>query len=129
MRLIDADALIKIIENTYLEGDSKLSFRVDGATEDTLIGKFQTIDIISDMPTVCDIEWIPVSERLPTPRETENMIAKYYLIQNEYGDMMVARYVGKGWEQMYQHDYIEDKVVAWMPLPKPYEPQESEDNE
>ena len=43
--------------------------------------------------------------------------------------MMVARYVGKGWEQMYQHDYIEDKVVAWMPLPKPYEPQESEDKE
>ena len=56
MRLIDADALIKIIENTYLEGDSNLSFRVDGATEDTLIGKFQTIDIISDMPTVCDID-------------------------------------------------------------------------
>ena len=58
MRLIDADALQKIIENTYLEGDSKLSFRVDGTTEDTLIGKFQTIDIIFDMPTVDVLEQI-----------------------------------------------------------------------
>lgn len=58
MRLIDADALSKIIENTYLEGDSKLSFRIDSATEDTLIGKFQTLDIISDMSTVDIFEQI-----------------------------------------------------------------------
>ena len=64
--------------------------------------------------------WIPVSERLPEPKETENLIAKYYLIQNEYGDMMVARWDGNGWEQMYQHEYLEDDVIAWMPLPKEY---------
>ena len=64
--------------------------------------------------------WIPCSERLPKPKETENLIAKYYLVQNEYGDMMVARWDGKGWEQMYQHEYLEDDVIAWMPLPEKY---------
>lgn len=62
--------------------------------------------------------WTSVSEKLPKPKETENLIAKYYLVQNEYGDMLVARWDGKGWEQMYQHEYLEDDVVAWMPLPE-----------
>lgn len=70
--------------------------------------------------------WTPVSERLPKPKETEDLIAKYYLVQNEYGDMMVARWDGKGWEQMYQHEYLEDDVIAWMPLPKPYKSESEE---
>ena len=65
--------------------------------------------------------WISCSERMPEPKETENLIAKYYLVQNEYGDMMVARWDGNGWEQMYQHEYLKDDVVAWMPLPERYE--------
>ena len=73
-----------------------------------------------------DKEWVSCSERLPEPKETENLIAKYYLVQNEYGDMMVARWDGKGWEQMYQHEYLEDDVVAWMPLPEPYKAESEE---
>ena len=70
-------------------------------------------------------KWIPVSERLPKPNECVGNVCRYCLIQNEYGDMMVARWDGQGWEQMYQYgEYIEDEVIAWMPLPKPYEPQE-----
>lgn len=73
--------------------------------------------------------WITVGERMPKPNETEHMIAKYYLVQNEYRDMMVARWDGKGWKQMYQpNSYLEDDVIAWMPLPSPYELQESEDD-
>lgn len=53
-RLIDADKLIKVTETMYLEGDSPLSFRVDGNTEDTMIGKFQMIDTISDAPTILE---------------------------------------------------------------------------
>lgn len=35
--------------------------------------------------------WIPVSERLPKAGEyiRDGDVAKYYLVQNEYGDMMV----------------------------------------
>jgi len=75
-------------------------------------------------------EWIPVSERLPKAGEYVGNVAKYYLVQNEYGDMLVARYThSEYWEQIYQMKPIADEVVAWMPLPKPYEPQKSEDKE
>ena len=81
------------------------------------------------LPPVTPTGWITVSERMPKPNETEHMIAKYYLVQNEYGDMMVARWDGKGWKQMYQpNSYLEDDVIAWMPLPSPYELQESEED-
>jgi len=71
--------------------------------------------------------WIPVSERLPEAGEYIGNVAKYYLVQNEYGDMMVARYThSEYWEQIYQLNPIGDKIVAWMPLPQPYNA-ESED--
>ena len=72
-------------------------------------------------------EWIPASERLPEAGEYIGNVAKYYLVQNEYGDMMVARYThSEYWEQIYQLEPVGDKIVAWMPLPKPYKA-ESED--
>ena len=65
--------------------------------------------------------WIPCSERLPVTGEYIGNVAKYYLVQNEYGDMFVARYdSSKHWIRTYQITPIGDKVVAWMPLPKPY---------
>lgn len=66
-------------------------------------------------------EWIPVTERLPKPNEYENDVRAYYLVQNEYGDMMVCSWDGRCWMQMYRHTHVEDKVVAWMPMPKPWE--------
>lgn len=84
---------------------------------------------LRELPSVTPPGWVTVSERIPKPNETEHLIAKYYLVQNEYGDMMVARWDGKGWKQMYQsNSYLEDDVIAWMPLPSPYELQESEDD-
>ena len=65
-------------------------------------------------------KWIPVSERLPKAGEYIGDVAKYYLVQNEYGDMMVARYThSEYWEQIYQQKPIGDEIVAWMPLPDP----------
>lgn len=77
---------------------------------------------IENMPTedVKQEQWIPVSERLPEPNAWNGLTARHYLIQNEYEDMLVARYDGKGWEQIYQHKYLEDDIIAWMPLPEPY---------
>lgn len=72
-------------------------------------------------------KWIPVSERMPKPGEGVGLVSRYYLVQNEYGDMMVARYTrNRHWEQMYQYGPCADEIVAWMPLPKPYKA-ESED--
>jgi len=71
--------------------------------------------------------WIPVTERLPEAGEYVSDVAKYYLVQNEYGDMLVARYTHEEyWEQMYQLRPIADEIVAWRPLPEQYKA-ESED--
>ena len=65
--------------------------------------------------------WIPVSERLPKAGEYVGNVEKYYLVQNEYGDMLVASYTHSGyWEQIYQLKPYTDEIVAWMPLPKAY---------
>ena len=70
-------------------------------------------------------KWIPVTERLPKAGEYVGDVAKYYLVQNEYGDMLVARYThSEYWEQIYQHKPYADKIVAWMPLPEPYKESE-----
>lgn len=66
-------------------------------------------------------KWIPVTERLPKAGEYVGDVAKYYLVQNEYGDMLVARYThSEYWEQIYQLKPCADEIVAWMPLPEPY---------
>ena len=89
-----------------------------------------SIEVINGMAdTIAELEqklaereWIPASERLPKAGEYVEDVAKYYLVQNEYGDMLVARYTHSGyWEQIYQLKPYADKIVAWMPLPEPYE--------
>lgn len=66
--------------------------------------------------------WIPVSERLPE-KNVE------VLATTEWGAVTIAEmYSANDW---FIHEGTTnaeiDEIVAWMPLPKPYEPQESED--
>ena len=63
-------------------------------------------------------EWIPCDEKLPKPNELVDNVRKYYLIQDEYGDMYVARYTRDGWISI--DSILQDNIVAWMPLPEPY---------
>ncbi len=81
-------------------------------------------DLIETLPDAkSTYEWTPCSEEVPEPNMTVGNVKKYYLVENEYGDMMVASYNrGSGrtwWEQMY-HGEVTDEIVAWMPLPEPY---------
>ena len=98
----------------------------DYANENALV-----IKDIKALPSVTSQEprWISVSEKLP--KDFETVIAsvdKGYVYPE-------ARYSKeKGWEWAYESGAeiwkkIECDVIAWMPLPKPYEPQESEDKE
>lgn len=76
----------------------------------------EAIDYIYQTP-----QWTPVSEGLPKAGECVGNVIKYYLVQNEFGDMLVARYTHSGyWEQIYQYKPCADEIVAWMPLPEPY---------
>ena len=74
------------------------------------------IDTIKAMPS----EWIPVSEALPKENEYVGNVCKYYLIQDEYGDMHVAHLSGRGWETIESVKALGCDVVAWMPLPEPW---------
>ena len=66
-------------------------------------------------------KWTPVSEKLPKAGEYVGNVAKHYLVQNEFGDMLVARYTNSGyWEQIYQLNPIADEIIAWRDLPQPY---------
>ncbi len=117
---------IKECEMTIMREETKL---------ETLRHTKRNLDeYFEDLPFVTPTSaWIPVSERLPKSDERIGDVAKYYLVQNEYGDMMVARYThgkywdGDYWEQMYQFKPVKDEIVAWMELPRLYEPQESEE--
>lgn len=65
-------------------------------------------------------EWIPCSERLPKENEYVGDVCKYYLIQDEYGDMYVAHLSSVGWIPINSLKAISDEVIAWQSLPKSY---------
>ena len=62
--------------------------------------------------------WIPVSERLPEINDD-------VLISLEWG-IDIGRYSDGEWCSEWINNYDDGNVWAWMPLPKPYEPQESD---
>jgi len=85
------------------------------------------IEDFKELPSVN--QWIPCFEKLPDENEMVLISAKYigHLSQN-------APYVEEGffthdgWYSAYGDDYSEllAKVVAWMPLPKPYKGESDE---
>lgn len=66
--------------------------------------------------------WIPVSERLPKENEYIGNVCKYYLVQDEYGDMHVAHLSSVGWIPMESLKAIGDEIIAWRELPQAYVP-------
>jgi hypothetical protein len=68
--------------------------------------------------------WIPVSERLPEIRQ--NVLCQCR--GNNYSVLRLNH--DSDWECVYPRTtYMQSFVIAWMPLPEPFEPQESEDKE
>lgn len=76
--------------------------------------------------------WIPVSERLPKSSGVY-IVSRWFSDGEESAILTDANYYdGNGdWYNdnriNWGRDLVTDKIVAWMPLPKPYEPQESEE--
>lgn len=118
MRLIDADEL-------------KVDYIVPSTTTNTSCYQYISKEQIDNASTI-DIDpyqkWIPCSERLPEPNQKNKAgtVWKYYLIQDEYGDMHTASCRSKYYDNLNCWVYcntisvVQDKVVAWMELPELY---------
>lgn len=104
-----------------------------------IVKGFMENPLYSDIPKVCrafdmaikaleQIRWISCTERLPEDGDT-------YLVTIEYNGKVIGvdaasyspveGYIDKHWDTF--NDWKEDEdscyhVTAWMPLPKPYEP-------
>lgn len=63
------------------------------------------------------MEWIPVSERLP--EECKNVI----VTDIETSDTYQSQYMGNGYWDC-DNGYFRNRIVAWMPLPEPYNEKE-----
>jgi hypothetical protein len=112
-RPIDADALKDdILKSAVMIDDRGIQTGYEIAIE--LIKKQPTIDV--------EPQWIPCSERLPEVRQ-------WVLCQCRAGIMDVLRLTEDGsWYKGYPNaEYMSGFVVAWMPLPKPYEEKVDDD--
>ena len=93
-----------------------------------LHGEMPEEEFVKALPSVTPArkkeEWISCDEKLPKPNELADNVRKYYLIQDEYGDMHVASYLRNGWISIDSFYTLEDDVIAWMPLPEPYKAEE-----
>ena len=85
---------------------------------------------LSELPSVAipsaepKTEWVPVSERLPEDKQSVLVWC------SQYKNIYCAYLEKKQWWIFGAFiQIVPNEVVAWMPLPKPYEPQESEDKE
>ena len=122
--MIDEKKLIEELEKIF-ETDEE---NIDCTLSDFA---YHVFDCIKAQPKIG--EWIPCSERLPEMhREDMEAEGEYYMISNpvivtegqqiyiaEYEADMDYRY---GWHSLDGEDY--DNIIAWMPLPKPYRPEE-----
>lgn len=108
---ISRQAVLDVVEREQFKGDA--------------------ISEIEKLPSVKPQEpkWIPVSVRLP---EKSGRYLAYII--NSHDDklryVMTCDYSADGyWNWFPDDECASDNVIAWMPLPTPYEPQERSDKE
>ena len=124
MRLIEADAVYKILESCEIRKaiiGNPLSDWEDGYT----CGIERAESEIECAPTVeAELKWIPVTERLPEDNRGKQIIIT---LDPSYGDgkRMVSRCAYFTHGRFYSCEshgvYMNSAVKAWMPLPEPYE--------
>lgn len=103
MRLIDADAMHKFVEDKVAEGKDGWANGVpyEWAYALTAVDMQATIDPESVMP-----QWIPVTERLPDRDDT------VVVFHETMSDTSAAIQIYKAWA-------MSDTATHWMPLPEP----------
>ena len=111
-RLIDADALERAMYEEAFEKDTDMQRWDSGCWI-----RYKLYERVLDAQPIVDIEphWIPCSERLP-----EDDRSKVVTLAN--GNAEVGYYSNGDWWCVGDKFTLENPtVIAWMPLPKPYE--------
>lgn len=137
MRLIDADSLIKELEEEAKSLEKEdFEIKEDAVLKSNLRGRADgirdaLIEII-DAPTVEQNRWIPCSERLPEIGEDVLVTVRLsnmnmWLTGNSDNCVVYVCYLstdadGLCWiSNDYKMVFKKNEVLAWMPLPNPYE--------
>ena len=106
--LISRRAVIELVEGWWL-GHTKED---DLATE---IKKLPSAD-----------KWIPVTERLP--ENSKNVLVTYTSFDMQEGNIRRGILIGYYAQGEWFFENSSEEVVAWMPLPKPYEEGDNDDS-
>lgn len=75
------------------------------------------IDWIKTLPPAQ--QWIPCSERLPSARQSVILSTKEWTGEGCYWETTEYHVIWKGYR--WNATYWDDEVIAWMPLPEPFE--------
>ena len=107
--------------------DYYLQNHTDDYSEESHTAMMMAIDALSNSEK--PNKWIPVSERLPEDHENVLIWLKSNHITiglyNSHKLPCDDRPIGWGVDaEISVHNFCSDDVLAWMPLPEPYEPQE-----
>lgn len=82
---------------------------------DKQLGINWCINTLKEMPPVTPAQkWIPISERLPK-------VGEKVLCQCQANIFEVLKLMVDGWYHDENHCYMSGFVIAWQPLPQPYE--------
>lgn len=133
MRLGDLDDLKKKIENLVAGGEKGLkNYYENGSKSDEnswIGGVYDAWELIDNAPTVAERpqdEWIPVSERLPDNKDYHDCYGLpdgVVIWQTDNGDIGFGWYYQstKCWSDINDYPIKSGKVIAWQPLPEPYQ--------
>lgn len=101
-------------------------------------GVYDSADILKDMPSAQSERWIPCSERVPEEDGLYLVTSREKATAEEFGfdlddvEVRKMRFNEDGWRipkhiPEWINGVVHTTVIAWMPLPEPYEERREEE--